>query len=119
MAPEHPLVKAVLENAESYGITQKQTEQILAIQNTSEKERAQQDKEGVPLGISVIHPLTHAKIPLWVANFVLISYGSGAVMSVPAHDERDYDFAKKYHLPILPVIIAKDSKAKLAKENFL
>ncbi|RDU62714.1 MULTISPECIES: leucine--tRNA ligase [Helicobacter] len=118
LAPEHPLVKAVLENAESYGITQKQTEQILAIQNTSEKERAQQDKEGVPLGISVIHPLTHAKIPLWVANFVLISYGSGAVMSVPAHDERDYDFAKKYHLPILPVIIAKDSKAKLAKENF-
>ncbi len=118
LAPEHPLVKAVLENAESYGITQKQIEQILAIQNTSEKERAQQDKEGVPLGISVIHPLTHAKIPLWVANFVLISYGSGAVMSVPAHDERDYDFAKKYHLPILPVIIAKDSKAKLAKENF-
>ncbi|WP_300795204.1 leucine--tRNA ligase [Helicobacter sp. UBA3407] len=118
LAPEHPLVKAVLENAESYGITQKQTEQILAIQNTSEKERAQQDKEGVPLGISVIHPLTHAKIPLWVANFVLISYGSGAVMSVPAHDERDYDFAKKYHLPILSVIIAKDSKAKLAKENF-
>lgn len=118
LAPEHPLVKAVLENAESYGITQKQTEQILTIQNTSEKERAQQDKEGVPLGISVIHPLTHAKIPLWVANFVLISYGSGAVMSVPAHDERDYDFAKKYHLPILPVIIAKDSKAKLAKENF-
>ncbi|CAM3521456.1 leucine--tRNA ligase [Helicobacter ganmani] len=118
LAPEHPLVKAVLENAESYGITQKQTEQILTIQNTSEKERAQQDKEGVPLGIFVIHPLTHAKIPLWVANFVLISYGSGAVMSVPAHDERDYDFAKKYHLPILPVIIAKDSKAKLAKENF-
>lgn len=118
LAPEHPLVKAVLENAESYGITQKQKEQILAIQNMSEKERAQQDKEGVPLGISVIHPLTQAKIPLWVANFVLISYGSGAVMSVPAHDERDYDFAKKYHLPIIPVITAKDSKAEPTKEGF-
>ncbi|MDE5926007.1 MAG: leucine--tRNA ligase, partial [Helicobacter sp.] len=118
LAPEHPLVKAVLENAESYGITQKQKEQILAIQNASEKERAQQDKEGVPLGISVIHPLTQAKIPLWVANFVLISYGSGAVMSVPAHDERDYDFAKKYHLPIIPVITAKDSKVEPTKEGF-
>lgn len=118
LAPEHPLVKIVLENAESYGITQEQKAQIVAIQNTSEKERAQQEKEGVPLGISVIHPLTKVKIPLWVANFVLIGYGSGAVMSVPAHDERDYDFAKKYHLPIIPVIAPKDSNVKLPKEDF-
>ncbi|WP_297809589.1 leucine--tRNA ligase [uncultured Helicobacter sp.] len=112
LAPEHPLVKVILENAKSYGITKEQKAQILAIQNASERERAQQDKEGIPLGISVIHPLTKAKIPLWMANFVLMSYGSGAVMSVPAHDERDYAFAKKYHLPIIPVIMPKDSNVE-------
>lgn len=118
LAPEHPLVKAILENAESYGISKEQREQIIAMQNTSEKERAQQEKEGVPLGISVIHPLNKAKIPLWVANFVLIGYGSGAVMSVPAHDERDYDFARKYHLPIIPVIISKDCEASSQEAGF-
>ncbi|WP_273213666.1 leucine--tRNA ligase [Helicobacter rodentium] len=118
LAPEHPLVKAILENAESYGISKEQREQIIAMQNTSEKERAQQEKEGVPLGISVIHPLNKAKIPLWVANFVLIGYGSGAVMSVPAHDERDYDFAQKYHLPIIPVVIPKDCEASSQEAGF-
>ncbi|WP_026944585.1 leucine--tRNA ligase [Helicobacter rodentium] len=118
LAPEHPLVKAILENAESYGISKEQREQIITMQNTSEKERAQQEKEGVPLGISVIHPLNKAKIPLWVANFVLIGYGSGAVMSVPAHDERDYDFAQKYHLPIIPVIIPKDCEDSSQEAGF-
>lgn len=118
LAPEHSLVKAILENAESYGISKEQREQIIAMQNTSEKERAQQEKEGVPLGISVIHPLNKAKIPLWVANFVLIGYGSGAVMSVPAHDERDYDFAQKYHLPIIPVIIPKDCEDSSQEAGF-
>lgn len=118
LAPEHPLVKVILENAESYGISKEQREQIIAMQNTSEKERAQQEKEGVPLGISVIHPLNKAKIPLWVANFVLIGYGSGAVMSVPAHDGRDYDFAQKYHLPIIPVIIPKDCEASSQEAGF-
>ncbi len=112
LAPEHPLVKVVLDNAEIYGISKEQKAQIVAIQNTSEKERSQQEKIGVPLGIFVIHPLTQVKIPLWVANFVLISYGSGAVMSVPAHDERDYEFAKKYHLSIIPVIAPRDSKSQ-------
>ena len=118
LAPEHSLVKAILENAESYGISQEQKAQIIAMQNTSEKERAQQEKEGVPLGIFVIHPLTKAKIPLWVANFVLIGYGSGAVMSVPAHDERDFDFAKKYDLPIIPVIAPKDRGASSQEAGF-
>ena len=118
LAPEHSLVKAILENAESYGISKEQREQIIAMQNTSEKERAQQEKEGVPLGIFVIHPLNKVKIPLWVANFVLIGYGSGAVMSVPAHDERDYDFAQKYHLPIIPVIIPKDRETSSQEVGF-
>jgi len=72
--------------------------------NMSEKERAQTGKEGYPLGISAVHPITNEKIPIWVANFVLISYGGGAVMAVPAHDERDFEFASKYKLPIKKVI---------------
>ena len=62
----------------------------------------------MPLGISVIHPLTGEEVPLWVANFVLMSYGTGAVMAVPGHDERDWEFAKKHGLPIRQVIAPTD-----------
>ena len=57
-------------------------------------------KKGVPTGSFAIHPLTGEKIPIWVGNFVIASYGTGAVMAVPGHDERDFDFAKKYNIPI-------------------
>ncbi|PKT79639.1 leucine--tRNA ligase [Helicobacter winghamensis] len=117
LAPEHPLVKAMLKNPEVYGLSKEAVEQIQAIQNTSERERAQQEKMGIPLGIYAIHPLSEKKIPLWVANFVLMGYGSGAVMSVPAHDERDFEFAKKYNLPIIPVIAPKDS-VDYSKQGF-
>ncbi len=62
------------------------------------------EKKGVPLGINARHPLTGAPLPVWVANFVLMEYGTGAVMSVPAHDQRDWDFARRYGLPITQVI---------------
>ncbi|MDB5985911.1 MAG: leucine--tRNA ligase, partial [Nevskia sp.] len=62
------------------------------------------EKRGVPLGVDVIHPLTGARVPVWAANFVLMGYGTGAVMAVPAHDERDYEFATKHGLPIRKVI---------------
>jgi len=62
------------------------------------------EKQGMPLGINAAHPVTGEQIPIWVANFVLISYGTGAVMAVPAHDQRDYEFAKAYDLPIKQVI---------------
>ena len=62
------------------------------------------EKQGMPLGINAGHPVTGEQIPIWVANFVLISYGTGAVMAVPAHDQRDYEFAKAYDLPIKQVI---------------
>jgi leucyl-tRNA synthetase len=77
--------------------------QINAMKNTSSIDR-QKEKAGLPLGLNVVHPLTGKSIPVWIANFVLMDYGSGAVMAVPAHDDRDYDFAKKYDLPINPVI---------------
>src|SRR5271156_5538080 len=69
-----------------------------------EAELATQEKKGMATGSSVRHPLTGEDVPVWVGNYVLMSYGEGAVMGVPAHDERDFEFAKKYRLPIKPVI---------------
>jgi leucyl-tRNA synthetase len=69
-----------------------------------EAELAQIEKKGVPTGLYVTHPLSGEKLPVWVGNYVLMGYGEGAVMAVPAHDERDYEFAHKYALPIKPVI---------------
>jgi leucyl-tRNA synthetase len=69
-----------------------------------EAELATQEKKGMPTGLAVKHPLTGADVPVWVGNYVLMTYGEGAVMGVPAHDERDFEFAKKYSLPIVPVI---------------
>ena len=66
------------------------------------------EKKGMPLGISAIHPLTGEEVPLWVANFVLMSYGTGAVMAVPGHDERDWEFAKKHGIEIRQVIAPAD-----------
>jgi leucyl-tRNA synthetase len=71
------------------------------------------EKKGMPAGISVIHPLTGAKIPVWVGNYVLMSYGEGAVMGVPGHDQRDFEFAQQYGLPIKPVIRPVDGKLEL------
>ena len=70
----------------------------------SEAEFAKQEKEGIFTNLFAIHPFTKEKIPIWIANFVLSDYGSGALMAVPAHDQRDFEFATKYKLPILPVI---------------
>ncbi|MGQ0547812.1 MAG: leucine--tRNA ligase [Betaproteobacteria bacterium] len=69
-----------------------------------EAELAQIEKKGLPTGTFVTHPISGEKLPVWVANYVLMGYGEGAVMAVPAHDERDYEFALKYRLPIKPVI---------------
>jgi len=71
----------------------------------AEADLATQEKKGVPTGLTVQHPFTGEKLPVWIANYVLMSYGEGAVMAVPAHDERDYEFAKKYTLPIKPVVL--------------
>ncbi len=70
-----------------------------------------QGKRGIPLGIHAIHPLTGQKLPVWAANFVLMTYGSGAVMAVPAHDQRDWEFAQAYGLPIKSVIGSDASSA--------
>ncbi len=100
LAPEHEIVSYMIENKL---LDDTVVKKIQAMKNTSSIER-QKEKSGVALGLHVKHPLTGETIPVWVANFVLMDYGSGAVMAVPAHDERDYDFAKKYDLAIKAVI---------------
>lgn len=100
LAPEHPIVTYMIENKL---FSDDIIAQIKNMKNTSSIDR-QKEKSGISLGLDVIHPLTGKKVPVWCANFVLMDYGSGAVMAVPAHDDRDFDFAKKYDLPINAVI---------------
>ncbi len=103
LAPEHPLVEQLVKGTPKEEEVRKFKERI---SKKSEIERTSDtsDKEGLALGKDVIHPITGQKIPIWIADYVLLEYGSGAVMGVPAHDERDFAFAKKYGLPIIPVI---------------
>jgi leucyl-tRNA synthetase len=114
LAPEHKIVTFMIENNL---LSEDIVNQIKAMKNSSSIER-QKEKSGVALGINVIHPLTQKEIPVWVANFVLMDYGSGAVMAVPAHDDRDYDFAKKYDLPINAVIKPFDGELDISTSAF-
>lgn len=100
IAPDHPLAK---EAATTNETVRKFLESCQGVR-MAEAEMATMEKRGVDSGMKATHPLTGEEIPVWVANFVLIQYGSGAVMSVPAHDQRDWEFAKKYQLPIKQVI---------------
>ena len=102
MSPEHPLVEKIT--------TDEYKECVLAykkeVANKSELERTElnKDKTGVFIGSYAINPVNGKKIPIWISDYVLMSYGTGAIMAVPAHDERDYAFAKKFNLDIIPVI---------------
>lgn len=102
LAPEHPLVKEL--------VTAEQQEQVdafiatVAGQDNTARTSGDLEKIGIFTGSYCINPLTNKKIPIFLANFVLMGYGTGAVMAVPAHDQRDYEFAKKYQLPLSVVI---------------
>lgn len=101
IAPEHPVVAQI--------VAPEQRAQVQAfaesLKSKSELERTSlMEKHGIPTGAYAIHPLSHERVPIWVTNYVLADYGTGAVMGVPAHDERDFDFAQKHGLPIAQVI---------------
>jgi leucyl-tRNA synthetase len=100
VAPQHPLALAAAEDAPELAafITSQSNIKV------AEAEMATMEKLGMDTGVTVTHPLTGKAVPVWVANFVLMSYGSGAVMSVPGHDQRDWEFATRYGLPIVQVI---------------
>lgn len=102
LAPESPIVKAIVteEQAEAVDAYIKQA----AKKSDLERTDLNKDKSGVFTGAYAVNPVSGEKMPIWVADYVLDSYGTGAIMSVPAHDERDFEFAQKYDLPIVPVI---------------
>lgn len=99
LAPEHPYVQELIANAAN---KDELDAFIYRIRNLNEIDRTSTDveKEGLFTGAYAKHPITGKDVPIWIANYVLVDYGTGAVMGVPAHDERDYKFAKKYDLPI-------------------
>lgn len=103
LAPEHPLVSELIAGTEYEAIVNAFNEKL---QFLTEIERSSTElvKEGVFTGKYAINPLNGAKVPIWVANYVLMHYGTGAIMAVPAHDERDFEFARKYDIEIIPVI---------------
>ncbi len=118
VAPEHKLIAELKEKIENYEEVEKY---MIAAQNKTEIERAALDKEktGVELkGIKAINPFTGEDIPVWAADYVLGFYGTGAVMAVPAHDGRDFEFAKKYGLPIKCVIDPGDLMSEEDKKKF-
>ena len=110
VAPEHPLVEEVILK-ENPGIREK----VEAMRNEDKIARTAEDKEkeGVFSGLYVINPVNGEKVQLWVANYVLMDYGTGAVMAVPAHDERDFQFAKKYNLDLKIVVNPVDKNGNL------
>ncbi|MFT5576181.1 MAG: leucyl-tRNA synthetase [Bermanella sp.] len=115
LAAEHPISLALAANKPDLAafIQECKTSSV------AEADMAKMEKRGLTTGISAIHPLTGELIPVWVANYVLMDYGSGAVMAVPAHDQRDWEFAHKYALPITQVIAPGDGgDIDLAKEAF-
>ncbi|MGB1158539.1 MAG: leucine--tRNA ligase [Porticoccaceae bacterium] len=106
LAPQHPIALEIAKTNPQLAefIQQCQTQQV------SEAEMATLEKSGMATGISAIHPLSGELIPVWVGNYVLMDYGSGAVMAVPAHDQRDYEFATQYQLPIKQVVAPTDDQ---------
>ncbi len=107
LATQHPIALTLAENNPALAdfIEQCKTQQV------SEAEMATMEKLGMDTGITALHPLTGDAVPVWVGNYVLMDYGSGAVMAVPAHDQRDYEFAEKYQLPIKQVIAANNDES--------
>ena len=107
LATQHPIALEVAQTNTALAdfIEQCRTQQM------SEAEMATMEKLGIDTGITAVHPLTGEAVPLWVGNYVLMDYGSGAVMAVPAHDQRDHEFAKKYRLPIKQVVAPIDNQS--------
>jgi len=113
VAAEHPLAKRAAELSEKTELSN-----FIASCNrvgTAEADLATMEKKGMDTGLFVIHPFNGEKLPVWIANYVLMGYGEGAVMAVPAHDERDFEFATKYELPVKHVIASPELSDKWKK----
>ncbi|MCL5433346.1 MAG: class I tRNA ligase family protein, partial [Patescibacteria group bacterium] len=113
LAPQHPMVEKITTQEQKAVVE----EYVKKTQKVSESDRVcvQQEKTGVFTGSYCLNPANNEKIPVWISDYVEMGYGTGAIMAVPAHDERDFEFAKKFDLPIKQVI----KSAEVAYENFL
>jgi len=111
VAPEHPHIPELIKGNKDISKFERFIERV-RVQDKTERRAAEIEKEGMWTGRHVINPVNDRKIPLWIANYVLMEYGTSAVMAVPAHDQRDFEFAKKYNLPIEVVIDTFDSPAE-------
>jgi len=110
IAPDHPVLNRLKISTEAIEY------KIQALKKTEQKRKvSEKDKTGADIGFKAIHPLTGKKIPVWIADFVLMDYGTGAIMSVPAHDERDKAFAKKFNLPVIDKLADANKIFKLLK----
>lgn len=116
ISPEHPILKELedkIKNLDEVKEYQKQA----SLKSAFERSELNKEKTGVEIkGITAINPLTNKEIPIWISDYVLITYGTGAIMAVPAHDTRDYEFAKKFNLPIVQVVDGEN--VDLSKEAF-
>ena len=110
LAPEHPLVAKI--TTPERRPRWRRTSSRPTRQTDIQREAADKEKTGVFTGGYAINPVNGKRIPIWIADYVLMTYGTGAIMAVPAHDERDFAFALKFGLPILPVIERPDRMAK-------
>ena len=115
VAAEHPIVEANPANLSEE--TRAVIEKIKADKLKVVDHEAEQEKEGIDTGLKAINPFSREELPVWVGNYVMMEYGTGAVMSVPAHDERDFEFAKKYDLPIRQVIGKRETLAERVAEK--
>ena len=116
ISPEHPILKELEDKIENLSEVQEYQKQA-SLKSAFERSELNKEKTGVEIkGITAINPLTNQEIPIWISDYVLITYGTGAIMAVPAHDTRDYEFAKKFNLPIVQVVDSKN--VDLSKEAF-
>ena len=116
ISPEHPILKELEDKIENLDEVQEYQKQA-SLKSAFERSELNKEKTGVEIkGITAINPLTNKEIPIWISDYVLITYGTGAIMAVPAHDTRDYEFAKKFNLPIIQVVDGEN--VDLSKEAF-
>jgi len=108
LSPEHPLVDKITEADKKEAVERYRAE--AARKSDLDRTDLAKDKTGEPLGAYAVNPVNDEKMPIWISDYVLISYGTGAIMAVPAHDERDFEFAKKFSLPIVPVVEPADGE---------
>jgi len=115
LSPEHPLSEELISDSKQKEKTKEWIEKNIADLRLR-KDLGEAEKEGVDTGKKALNPFTGEKMPVWIANYILMEYGTGAIMAVPAHDQRDFEFAKKYSLPIKEVIVP-ESKALVEEEE--